>query len=477
MEDEYVKMGKQWLNDEIVIKEFNSFKLNPKQIEFVNSKDRYTLFAGGMASGKTAGFIIKMILLSLFFPGNRILLGRKSRSEVERTVLNDFFDICPQGIYEYKVGPGIIKFYNGSEIIIFGLDALQSGNGQDTKKAEQAIKGLNLGGYFIDQLEEIEQRVFEALQARMRRNVPFQQSCSTINPANHWSKDFFIDHPRDGTKVIFTSMLDNKANLGEDYIKDQLSKPDKWVRKYVYGDWSVDALTEGAVFSEEFRKGQSFFVVPPIRTFDGIKIFEEPKDNDYQIGVDTSEAATDPCSITVVNKDTGDIAATYSAYVPINVQGDKAIALAYMYSRKTKPLIVPEANNTSGGAFIEYIKTRYGRIYEREVFSQRDNKRTKKLGFHTNYSTKTMIIEHFSKLTQKNFPRLRDKDTLDEFNVFIYTDDSTKKGAGAQNGYHDDRVMSTLLAFWDIEPLTTRETNILQRVKTQNKKPKKYQYV
>lgn len=469
--DEYQKMGEAWLRGEVIIKEFNGFKLNAKQQEFVNSKDRYMLMAGGMASGKTTAFIVKLILLSLFFPNNRILLGRKSRSEVERATLPDFFDICPEGTYDYKVGPGVIKFFNGSEIILFGLDALQSGNGQDTKKAEQAIKGLNLGGFFIDQLEEIEERVFEALTARMRRRVPLQQSCSTINPANHWSRDYWIGHPRNGTKVIFTSMLDNKDNLGEEYIKDQLSKPKKWVQKYVYGDWSIESLTEGGVFDEEYMLKQTFYVKEPKRTYNGAKIWEEPGDFSYQVGVDPSEGGADPCAITVVNKETGAIAATYSAYVPINVVGEKSVMLAEMYSKKDPALIVPECNG-NGLALIEYLKPRYGRIYEREVFSAREKKRLKKLGFQTTYSTKTMLIEHFIELLQKDYPQIRDKDLLEELKVFIYSDEAQKKGAGAQSGFHDDRVMSMLLAFWDVTAPTAQERSLLTKLLSRKKDEK-----
>lgn len=475
---EYEKQGKDWLGGKIYIEAFNGVNLNDKQWEFVNSKTRYSLISGGFASGKTTAFIVKLILLSLWFPGNRILLGRRSRTDVERATLPDFMDICPEGIYEHKVGPGKIVFGNGSEIIFFGLEALQAGAGQDIKKAEQAIKSLNLGAVFIDQLEEVEERVFEALSGRLRRNVGFQQMCFTTNPANFWAYDYFKVNPRKNTLLIETSMLDNKNNLTEDFIADQLSKGEKYVRRYVYGEWSPDSLVEGGVFSQETIKKQQFYVREPKREFDGIKIWEEPSANyEYQIGIDPSEGAVDPSVIKVICKETGEEVAMYKAFIPIAPLTEKAIQIAIMYSLKRKPLLVPEATGI-GAALIEALKlTGYSHIYEREIFSQREKKTTKKLGFHTNYATKSQLIEHGKNLFDKGMLKLRSIACLEEMKTFIYSNEVAKRGAGAQSGYHDDEIMATLLACWNIQPTTARENILLGKLQGQNKKKVlQYQY-
>lgn len=469
---EYEKTGLEWVKGELDIEDFNGVKLNQKQREFINSRSRYSLVYGGFASGKTTAFIIKLYLLSVFFPGNRILLGRKTRQEVEIATLPDILDVFPAGTYTHKVGPGKIEFPNGSEILFFGLDALQSGAGQDIKKAEQKIKSLNLGAVFIDQLEEIEYRVFEALSGRLRRNVPFQQMNFTSNPANFWAYDYFKEHPRPNTKAIHTSMMDNKENLSPEYLTDQLSKPELYVKKYVYGEWSPEVLVEGTVFAKEYIKGQ----VPKnaLRVIDGIHIFEEPKDHAYQIGVDPSMGSVDPCAIVCVDKETGEQVASYSDFVTTDAQIEKAVQIAMMYSKAGKPLIVPEATGV-GQAFIEGVKKVYPNIYEREVFSERDRKRTKKLGFFTNYATKVQLIEQMKALFHKRFPKLRDRRIVNELQYFIYSDEAQLKGAGAQNGYHDDLIMATMLAYWNIAPITVRERNLLDR-ETRRVKKKTVQY-
>lgn len=455
--NEYEELGKKWLKGEVDIETFNGITLNEKQKLFVNAKDRMVLCNGGFASGKTTGFIIKLFLLSVFFPGNRILLGRKSRVDVEQATLPDIFDIFPENTYKYRPGPGIIDFFNGSQILIYGLDVMQAGTSQDIKKSIQKIKSLNLGGVFIDQLEEIDYSIIEALTGRLRKDVPLQQMNFTGNPANYWAYDYFKVNPRQSTRLIETGMLDNKANLKEEYLADQLAKPKLYVDRYVYGIWSPDTLVDGTVFQQQHIDHIASTIQDPIRSFDGINIYVSPQEHEYVIGVDPSIGSEDPCHICVIDKDTGEEAANFSGYVPNNVIVQKAFQMATMYSLRSEPLVIPEVTGV-GQAFVEEFKKIYSNIYIREVFNHRENKKTQKIGFFTNFSTKTQLIEHFRDLLDKKFPKIRDKKTLDEVRVFIYTDEAVQKGAGAQRGYHDDRIMCKLLAYWGVQYVYIRES-------------------
>lgn len=452
--DNITDRGKLWLegND---ITEFNGIKLSPKQIEFVNAKERMVLSEGGFASGKTTSFLIKLWMLCDFFPGNRILLGRKSRVDVEQATLPDLFEIFPEGTYTYRPGPGIIEFWNGSQILIYGLDVLQAGDA-DLGKSVQKIKSLNLGAVFIDQLEEIDFKVVEHLTGRLRKNIPLQQMNFTCNPANFWAYDYFKANPRQNTKLIQTSMMDNKDNLKPEFIADQMSKPKLYVDRYVHGIWDLTTLVEGTVFPDYHIAEMSQSVHSSMRSSDGIDIYHMPQDHEYQIGVDPSLGAEDPCYVAVVDKETGELAASFSGFVPNNVIVQKTFQLATMYSQKGDPLVVPEVTG-AGQAFIEEFKKIYSNIYIREVFNHRENKKTRKLGFFTNFATKTQLIEHYRALMDKHFPKIRDERAVQEFRTFIYSDEAAKKGAGAQSNAHDDRVMGILLAYWGLSPMAPRE--------------------
>lgn len=455
----YEELGKKWLTGEAVIESFGDFKLTKNQILYVNDKSPELLISGGYRSGKTVAMIIKLYLLSMFFPGNRILLGRKSRSDIDSTLIPAILDVFPAGTYTYKVGPGIIEFPNGSQIILMGLDT--NVGGDDTKKATQKIRGLDLGGAFIDQLEEIDQVVWDQLAGRMSRKVPFRQKCATTNPARYWAYTYFKSNPQPGTKLIETGMEDNRENLPEGFIESQLSKGDMYVKRFVHGIWDTETMVEGRVFSSDVDKDQFIISKPPIREVSGIKIFHEPVNHEYQIGIDPSTGAEDPTAIICVDKFTGEVVATFSGFVPTHVITAKAIILAEMYNKLKKPLIIPEATGI-GQALVEDLKKQYDNIYEREVFSKREQKTIDKLGFYTNYATKIQLIENMQKLFQARWPKLRDPALIEEIRSFVWVDEAKKQGAGAPHPYHDDRVMAMMLAYWNLKPVNLKQKNILE---------------
>lgn len=479
---QWEETGRQWLNGEIRIKQFNGFKFNPKQVEIINSKESEALICGGYRSGKTVAMIAKMWLLAMFFPNNRILLGRKTLSDIETATMPAIEDVFPAGTYVYSPGKRMITFPNGSQILLYGLDTSVSGD--DTKKASQKIKGLDLGAVFIDQLEEVSELMYSQLRGRMSRNVPFHQMCSTTNPANFWAYDYFKVAPskdkkyREKRLLIETGMKDNEEHLPEGFIESQRENGEFYWRRFVLGEWTPDTMVEGTVYDPDLLQRMRSKLKEPIKEYGGIKIFEEPHNEEYQIGVDPSVGSSDPCHIKVISKDTGHEVACFAGYVPTEQIVNKVITLADMYSKYKAPLVIPEVTGI-GQAFVEELRKRYDKIYIREVYNDRERRKTKKLGFHTNYATKMQLVEHFRKQLQKKFAVIRDKSTFEEFQVFTYSDEASRQGASAPRGYHDDAVMATLLAFWgvdgegEVQPEEEKQSQIDEVFKQINKQAKR----
>lgn len=477
LQDSFTKLGEHLLAggkiDEITLNG-TLYKFSPLQREFIsNFEDRFCLYSGGYGAGKSLALYVKLILMCMCFPKNRIVLGRRTLSDIERAILPDLFELMPQSWYTHRVKDAVINFNNGSQIIMFGLDALQQGSMSDIKKAQQKLKSINIGGFFIDQLEEIEYEVFNTLDTRMRRNVPFRQGNMTTNPANFWAYDWFKANPRKGTKLYEGSMLDNEANLPDDYIASQMAKDERFIKRYVYGQWTPDVLTDKAVFSPEhfvtFEKTRRL----PIRTEEGCEIYEEPKIETtmergytYRMGVDPSEGSVDPSSISVVSE-LGHKVAKFNGKVPIPALIERVKFLYYKYGR---PLIIPESNS-SGVALLEGIKDL--NVYRRTQFEYRTKHQLEKLGFNTNYQSKQALISNFQKLLEKGFPKIYDEKTIFEFKTFIWSDQARQKGAGAQRGFHDDDVMSTLLAFWELSPQIVEQERAL---KSKNYQVRTFEY-
>ena len=453
----------------------------PVQSKFIcDFKSKFCLDSGGWGSGKSTALYIKLILFCKCFPGNRVLLGRRTLSDIDRAVLPELFDLMQPSWYTHKVKDGLINFTNGSQIILFGLDAMQSGSVADIKKADQKLKSLNLGAYFIDQLEEVEYSVFKTLNSRLRRmDVPFRQGNMDCNPANFWAYHYFKDgkmldsegqwipNPaKDKAKLYMSSMLNN-PHLPGDYIEEQLNSGDSYVRRFVKGEWSTDILIKGTVFSKEKIAWLQSFVRPPSKMEEGCEIFEEPKEGErYRMGVDPSEGIVDPSSISVIDGH-GRKVAKFNGMLPLQGVEDKVKFLYYKYR---KPMIVAEAN-AAGAALIRGIRDL--NVYRRKQLDYKFDKTTEKLGFKMSWESKQQLIDHFQKLLIEKIPRIYDLKTIEEMKSFIWTDQASRQGASAASSFHDDDIISTMLAFWDFSPQKVEQQRFAE---TQTYTPKKFQY-
>jgi len=461
-DEEFVVLGKTRTLTELA----ESYK--PVQSDFISDfTSDFCLASGGFGSGKSIATYVKLILLCKCFPGNRVLLGRKTLSDIDRAVLPELFDLMPPSWYEHRVKDGLINFSNGSQIILFGLDAMQSGGIQDIKKAQQKLKSLNLGAYFIDQLEEVEREVIEVLNSRLRRNeVPFRQGNSNANPANYWAYHQFkqkqkwtgegwTDDPTNKSTLYETSMLYN-PHLPWDYIRKQLSMGDDYVKRFVLGEWDTDTLIKGSVFAKEHIQNLSVMVRQPLSNEEGCEIYENPiAGMTYRMGVDPSEGIVDPSSISVVSFD-GKKVAKFNGKVPIQGLADKVKFLYYKYH---KPLIIPESNS-SGTALIREIRDL--NVYRRKQLEYKTDIETEKLGFRTSWDSKSALIDHFQKLLRNRQVHIFDRKTVEEMKSFMWSNEASHQGAGAARGFHDDDLMSTLLAYWEFDPQRVVEIRAAQ---------------
>jgi hypothetical protein len=429
----------------------------PIQADFISDfTSDFCLNSGGFGSGKSLALYIKLILMCKCFPNNKVLLGRKTMSDIERAILPELFELMPASWYTYEVKKGMITFTNGSQIILFGLDAMQSGGIADIKKAQQKLKSLNLGAYFIDQLEEVEYEVIEVLNSRLRRNdVPVRQGNSDCNPANFWAYDYFVANPRPGYRLYQSSMMANPY-LPWDYIRKQLNMGEDYLRRFVFGEWNTDILMKGTVFSKENIKQLELERKLPITTQEGCEIFEQPiAGQEYRMGVDPSEGIVDPSSISVVSND-GRKVAKFNGKLPIIGLADKVKFLYYKYNR---PLIIPESN-AAGQALIREIRDL--RLYTQKIMNYKQDRETDKLGFRMSYESKQALITHFQALLRDHKVHIYDRKTIEEMKVFVWSDEAQQSGAGAAHGFHDDDVMSTMLAYFEFNPKKIEQQRVAQ---------------
>jgi PBSX family phage terminase large subunit len=212
----------------------------PTQNKFHKSIAKYRLLAGGFGTGKTTSLCLEVIKECFKYPQNYVLLGRKDLPELKSTTLKELLDLLPEKlIVNHNKQDRVIQLINGSEIYYMNLD--------DSREAAEKIKSLNLGSCAIDQLEEIDENVFLAIQGRLRRQSASRNFFATCNPAGHdwvfnkWKKD-----PQPGYELFETITLEN-IYLPKDYVEELLKYPERWVKRFVYCSWDD---FEGIVYNE-----------------------------------------------------------------------------------------------------------------------------------------------------------------------------------------------------------------------------------
>ena len=158
-----------------------------------------------------------------------------------------------------------------------------------------------------------------------------------------------------------------------------------------------------------------------------------------------------------------EIAACWHGHIEHDKLAWKAVDIARAYG---DALLVIEANTletegTEGNNF-EYILNeiagRYSNLYCRTSQIEIKQGRPRRWGFHTNSSTKPMVINFLIKALRDSLYIERCLQTTHEFDLYEFKENG--KEMGAIEGNHDDRVMATAILVWACynHPLPTKPT-------------------
>lgn len=435
-------------------------ELLPSQELFWEAAERVVLFSGGIGCGKSMIMLLRVIFECMSQDNNYFLVGRTTYQEIHDVLIKEFLEMChPSWIKEYRKTPHptvILHTFSGktSEIIFRNLDGLSQGE----------LLGLNLGGVAIDQAEDIPKEIFLTLVGRLRRANIKHRVFMTSNPKLSWLYGDFKQHPHEGYRLIEGSTMENEKNLPVEYIQDLLRYPPSWKKQYVDGVWDESLLSDNIVFAREYIERLGKHTRPHLREYEGLKIYKDyTEGHTYQIGIDCAEGADttessmretpkDNGVVVIWDKTTDEEAAIFTGRVPPRVLAEKAVTFARLYKN---PEMIPEMNSMGIALTDKLDDLGYQNVYRRKEFDKVLKKQMRKVGWRTTASTKQLLISHFEELLRKRNPKVFTRETLEEMKTFVYTDNAKKKGAGAKDGFHDDRIMATLLAAFDEEPVST----------------------
>lgn len=240
---------------------------NEKQRQFFLSRCRYTAYGGARGGGKTWAVRCKAVAGALHYPGIRILILRRTYSELEATLIQPLLDLLSgmeggEGLYSYHAGSRSLRFANGSTIR-FGH--LQSSN------AIGEYQGQEFDWIFMDEATHFTEWEFRVMAATLRgtRSIPkrFYLTCNPGGVGHMWVKRLFIDRNfalgEEGADYAFipATVEDNRALMegSPEYVKLLDLLPQDIRAAHRYGDWNVLA---GQYFPEFSQASHGFAPFP-----------------------------------------------------------------------------------------------------------------------------------------------------------------------------------------------------------------------
>ncbi len=122
------------------------------------------LLHGSYNSAKTVTLCLKTLMISETFPGYRWFVGRRVWDELRKTTMSSFFKFCSRKFWEPKGRRSdvekILVLNNGSSYLWGHLDD------PDTLTL---VRGLEINGFLLDQMEELFEEIFTSLIPRLGR--------------------------------------------------------------------------------------------------------------------------------------------------------------------------------------------------------------------------------------------------------------------------------------------------------------------
>ena len=206
-------------------------------------------YGGGAHGGKTYLGCSWCTIQSLGYPGVRYAIGRRELKNLKRTTLNTFFEMCQNfGLingYHYKVNwqDMVVRFYNGSEILLLDL-AYQPSDPLFTR-----LGSLNLTGAFIEESNEVKRKAVTILSTRVGRQLNEKYGLlpkvfESFNPDKGHVNQRYWKPFKAGTlpphRVFIRSLASDNPFTTEHYL-DQLKRADVQTReRLLFGNFDYD---------------------------------------------------------------------------------------------------------------------------------------------------------------------------------------------------------------------------------------------
>lgn len=251
-------------------------------IDFLPKQERFTMatqfhpdakfiwYVGWFWSWKTFIWCYNAILLALRYPWNRWLIARQTLVDLKATTQITFFEVLEE-VFELKEWENWVFDKSNSVLYIKTWDDKQERSTIIFSWLDEIskIKGMELGFFYVDEVDSVKEEVFMTLRWRLRnkkakRRVWFITSNSEWK---NWTYQIFIwgkRIPEEARKNYFTfkaSSLENKF-LPSDYIETLMSFDWTLFDRYVLWEFNIFEWQVYPEFDPSINVIQPFTINP-----------------------------------------------------------------------------------------------------------------------------------------------------------------------------------------------------------------------
>ena len=209
------------------------------QYDFISAEEEYTLFCGGLGSGKTHAGALWAMLMCLKYPKTRGLITANSYSQLKKATLVKFFEILEMyGVpYEYKIQDGVI-LVGHHRAVVYAL----------SMEKYDLLRGIEFGWAWGDECAFYKAEAFDVMIGRIRDTKgPCQWKGTTTPNGFNWLYTKFVETPPESSTVVYSKTSDNAANLAKSYIRNLRGQYDSKLSQQELDGQFVN-LTSGKVF-------------------------------------------------------------------------------------------------------------------------------------------------------------------------------------------------------------------------------------
>ena len=431
---------------------------NEIYVPFLENRDRYLVFYGGGASGKSFFIAQRYIYRLLKEKRCNLLVVRRTGDSNRRST----FPLLKQVIKNWGLLPyfkinesdlRIVCRLTGNEVAFVGLDDVE-------KIKSVTFENGELTDIWVEEATECSEADINQLKVRLRGGSSAKQLLLSFNPVNirHWIKGHFLDSGL--ATVCFSTYRDNKF-LSEDDRKalEDLKYSDEYTYQvYCLGQWGVLGKT---VFDAKAIHQRLLQLKPPVGVgqflydYDGLRItnirwqedangcirlYRLPRKQDrYCIGGDTAGEGSDFFTAHVLDADSGLQVARLKQRFDPDQYARQMYCLGKFYG---EALIGIEANFDSY-AIMELQRLGYARQYVRQLPDTYTGKLEKRFGFRTTAVTRPVILSRLLAVVRDHCDTICDKGTLEELLTIVR---SQQGRIEAPAGGHDDDMMGLAIA-------------------------------